>query len=300
MTAGRTVWWAKDCAWWRRELIVELGEEFGPAGPAVIDWLSCEAKGQNDGGVVKAGYRTVARGSFVDVVTVRHVVSRAVQLGALDDFDEQDSRFTCRISGWRQDQEKGRAAARQAAYREGASGSSTPSAADEQAVTDRDVSRSVTPSHGESPTEQDRSTTPPTPPTGGNEDNVVMFDRRRVPAPRLELAERILAEFNQQAGTGYSAYTGRGRPSEDLKRIISALTDAQPPLDFDEAQRVIAWRLRDPFWEGRPHTGVVFGPKVFAANRESAGRGKSNGATSREIGAAIRSQRPDQTPGPAA
>ena len=40
MTGGRTVWWRKDAAWWHRERIVVLGEEFGPAGPAVIDWLS--------------------------------------------------------------------------------------------------------------------------------------------------------------------------------------------------------------------------------------------------------------------
>ena len=80
MSDGRTHWWAKDSAWWRREWIVELGEEFGAEGPAVIDWLACEAKAQNDGGFVKAGRKSVARGCFVPAETVSHVLSRSVSL----------------------------------------------------------------------------------------------------------------------------------------------------------------------------------------------------------------------------
>lgn len=118
-------------------------------------------------------------------------------------------------------------------------------------------------------------------------ERIVRFDGKTVPRQRLELAEAILGEFNRQAGTGYGAYTGRGHPSEDLKRIIGALTDARPPVTFDEAKRIIAWALKNPFWEGRPSAGVVFGPKVFPATRESAasrvvrrngnGRGNGNG-----------------------
>lgn len=106
MSGGRTVWRAKDAGWWRREWIVALGEEFGAAGPAVIDWLECEAKAQNDGGLVKAGPRTVARGCFVDVVTVGHVLSRAVTLGLLLDYRESDGRFICRIAWWQADQQR--------------------------------------------------------------------------------------------------------------------------------------------------------------------------------------------------
>lgn len=102
--SGRTVWWAKDAAWWRREAVVELLEEFGPAGPAVLDWLTCEAKAQGSTGDVKAGYRAIARGIGVDVVTVCPVVSRCVQLGALDDFKDSGRTFTCRISGWHDEQ----------------------------------------------------------------------------------------------------------------------------------------------------------------------------------------------------
>lgn len=148
MTAGRTIWWPKDAAWWRRERIVELGEEFGADGPAVIDWLSCEAKAQNDAGSVKSGVRTIARGCFVDAVTVSHVLSRAVTLCLLDDFEESNGVITCRISGWKADDARGRAAVRQAEKRLRDAGSEGDSHA---------LSRPVTPSHAEFHTEQDRS-----------------------------------------------------------------------------------------------------------------------------------------------
>lgn len=174
MTTGRTLWWAKDAAWWRRELIVELGEEYGPAAPAVLDWLSCEAKAQNDGGYVKAGYKTCARGCFVDVVTVRHVVSRAVQLGVLEDFKERETRFTCRISGWQQDQERVAAAVRKAqsrARQQAQSQAPEPDQAPGQVVTNRDTSRPVTPRPTKSRTGQNRTEEqqPPQPPKGGRE-----------------------------------------------------------------------------------------------------------------------------------
>jgi hypothetical protein len=117
VTNGRTVWWAKDSAWWRRESIVELGEEFGPAGPAVVDWLACEAKAQNDGGHVKSGFKAVARGCFVTPDVVCHALSRSVTLGLLDDYEEANGRFTCRISGWESDQNRAQAAARKARSR---------------------------------------------------------------------------------------------------------------------------------------------------------------------------------------
>lgn len=163
-TTGRTYWLAKDSGWWRRELIVELGEEFGADGPAVIDWLSCEAKAQNQGGWVKAGYKTVARGCFVEVVTVGHVVSRGVTLGLLDDFEGDERRFTCRISGWRADQEKAGAAKRQAEWRERNSRNTEDSEA--EVTVSNGESRSVTACP---PTGQDRTeeNSPPSPPKSG-------------------------------------------------------------------------------------------------------------------------------------
>lgn len=160
----------KDSAWWRRERIVELGEEFGAAGPAVIDWLSCEAKVQDDGGRVKSGLRSVARGCFVDVDVARHVLSRArsVTVGLIEDYVEDGTRFECRLSGWSADNARGGAALRQRASRErraSESGSGEPdvgTTATEQDVTGRDLSRSVTSSHlrGEESREEVESQSP--------------------------------------------------------------------------------------------------------------------------------------------
>lgn len=149
MAGGRTIWWPKDAAWWRRERIVDLGEEFGAAGPAVIDWLSCEAKAQNDGGALKTGFRSISRGCFVDLVTVRHVLSRAVTLCLLDDYEEAGNVLTCRISGWEADDARGRAAVRQAEKRLRDA---------ETAPASHAKSRSVTESHRKFDTGQERTT----------------------------------------------------------------------------------------------------------------------------------------------
>jgi hypothetical protein len=118
---------------------------------------------------------------------------------------------------------------------------------------------------------------------------VITFRRRRRPEDTRTLAEAILEEFNHQAGTNYGAYTAEGSASEDLKRILGAISDAAPPLTLLEAKRVIHWRLTAPrpFWTGRPHTGVVFGPNVFPSNRESAVNPTTNTPSSADIAAAL-------------
>ena len=232
------MWWPKDCAWWRREHIVELGEEFGADGPAVLDWLSCEAKVQNDGGIVKAGYRTVARGSFVELVTVRHVVSRAVTIGALDDFEEDGTRFVCRISGWAKDNERGRAAVRQADARDRAKDGAEPNQADGRSVTDSDVSRPVTVRHGESPTEEKRTEE----------------DRREDQTPKA----RERAESRQRVFDAWVSSTGRtDRTVLDTKRrkLIDKALDAYPEQDVLDAVR--GWR-HSPHHCGQNDTGTVY------------------------------------------
>ena len=118
---------------------------------AVTDVLDAWAQEQRDSGNLKGGFRTLARESFVTVShaqspadTVRSFVSRAAELGVLDDLviDPDGRRFTCRVSGWDSDSTRGRAALRQADKRNRDS---------EQGVTDgdvitseRDVSRDVT------------------------------------------------------------------------------------------------------------------------------------------------------------
>lgn len=141
MAGGRTIWRSHDTGWWGREWIVILGEEFGADGPAVIHWLEDQAKLQNDGGRVKTGPRAISRGCFVDVVTVGHVLSRAVTLGLLVDYEEDRGRFECVIYWFAADQEKGGAAFRKAKQRD-----ETPIKPDDPPP----LSRSVTASHGES------------------------------------------------------------------------------------------------------------------------------------------------------
>jgi hypothetical protein len=145
VSAGRTSWWAKDAAWHRRELQVELGDEFGAAGPHILDVLSCWAQEQKSTGLVRGGFRALGREGFVDAETTRRIIEFAAGIGALDDLEVDDDgrRFTCRVSGFRADQERGRAAWRQASKRE-RDGDDDPGDAATVPVTDRDKSRPVT------------------------------------------------------------------------------------------------------------------------------------------------------------
>lgn len=141
--SGRTTWWAKDAAWHRRELQVELGEEFGAAGPHILDVLTCWAQEQKaTRGEVRGGFRALSREAFVDRDMSRKVMEFAATIGALDDLqiDADGRRFVCRVSGFAADQERGRAAWRQAARRERDGLEPNPPS----------LSRSVTDSHGES------------------------------------------------------------------------------------------------------------------------------------------------------
>lgn len=143
MSAGRTYWLALDARWLAREGVVEAREEAGADAVVVLLALMGQAKLENDGGRVRTGYRALAREAFLAgpdearaIVTVCHASS------LLDDFkeDEDGRRFSCRLSGWSADQEKGRAADRKSASRGKNNGHVEPSPDDE--------SRPVTGSHG--------------------------------------------------------------------------------------------------------------------------------------------------------
>jgi hypothetical protein len=162
VSAGRTTWWPKDAAWHRRELIVELGEEFGAEGPMVVDVLSSWAQEQRAAGRVRGGFRVLAREAFVTVSHAQSIVERAGEIGAIDDLeiDPDGRRFACRVSGWQADQERGRAALRQAAKR------NREPEQTEDTVTDRDTSRPVTPSTQPDLTKPEEET--PLPPKRGS------------------------------------------------------------------------------------------------------------------------------------
>lgn len=236
MSDGRTVWWAKDSAWWRRERVVELGEEFGSAGPAVVDWLACEAKAQNAGGRVQAGHRTVARGCFVELVTVGHVLSRAVTLGLLDDFVDDSGRFECRISGWGAEQERVKAATRKAEQRiRDSAGKGDPPRG----------SRSVTPGHVES-----RSVTE-SPSTGqdrtGPEENTITSDAGGADEKATEEDRalcRLLAELALERNPKFKVKS-RGRWLTDMRLLRDR--DGNSAAEIEEALR---WVFGHSFWGG--------------------------------------------------
>lgn len=119
MSAGRTGWWAKDNGWHRRDRVVELGLKFGPAGPLLLDWLSCEADAQRENGTVKSGFVAAAHGCHTDPDRIREVSDYAAVIGALDDYEVSacGRLYVARVSGWRSDQERAREAAKKAAWR---------------------------------------------------------------------------------------------------------------------------------------------------------------------------------------
>lgn len=99
----------------------------------------------------------------------------------------------------------------------------------------------------------------------------VRFAGKVVSAERVELAERLLDQFNELAGTRHGAYTDRGNPSESLKRILGAITDRSSVTE-EEWKAAATWALTkaEKFWQGKPDTGVVYGPGVIGRNLESA------------------------------
>lgn len=121
MTPGRTSWWPCDSAEHSRELTVELGQEFGAAGPLMLRVLKDLAQQQRDEGQVRTGFRSLARDLYdVDAERTREILEYAASIGAVDDLviDPDGRRFTCRISGWAADQARGRAAIKKAGQRE--------------------------------------------------------------------------------------------------------------------------------------------------------------------------------------
>lgn len=219
---GRTVWWPKDAAWWRREHVVELGEEFGPAGPVVLDWLSCEAKSQNDGGWVKAGVRSCARGCFVEPVTVSHVLSRAVAIGALDEMEQADGRFRCRISGWAADNTRGGAAMRKQAQRE-------------KEAASHGESRPVTDGHLKGQERSNEGANAPSSPPAEFSDDVIRL---------CDLHSQLVRQRTEEKEGSRRSLPTRSWYVE-MDRLIRL--DRRSPR---EIERAIRWVHADPFWSG--------------------------------------------------
>lgn len=110
--SGRTSWYAEDAALHRRELVVELRAEHGGGAVNVyrtLRDLSQEQLKRNLSGCLLTGFRSLAEASGVAPDDCRKYVGSMVSLGLLDEYEEREDgrRFTCRVSGWRADQNRG-------------------------------------------------------------------------------------------------------------------------------------------------------------------------------------------------
>lgn len=258
MTAGRTTWSARDAAHHDRELVVEMLEEFGPAGPYVDVVLRDLAQQQRDSGTVKTGFRSLGRKTGLEPSKAREIVEHAAKIGLFDDLevDKDGRRFTCRISGWDSDQARGKSAWKKADQR-ARDNQGQPGTDGDMSTSEGDMSPSGSPT-----IEENRST--PQPPKGA-----LRFGRQIVPQARVAVAELILADFNRRAHTSYRPLTADGKPTEPFKRILGAIV-AHPDLTAEEGQRINAAALADPFWDGPAQPGNVWGPGVIDRNRQKA------------------------------
>lgn len=135
--SGRTSWYPTDAAEADRELNVELGDEFGPGGPLVMRLMK-DLAGQQDlrgDGQVRTGFRVLAKKCHIERDRCRQIIERAAEIGALDDLqiDGDGRRFTCRVSGWKADFNRGKSTLKKGDQRANQGGDDPPPAGDEEA-----------------------------------------------------------------------------------------------------------------------------------------------------------------------
>jgi len=101
-----------------------------------------------------------------------------------------------------------------------------------------------------------------------------------VSAERWHLTRAVLGLYNAATGSHLGAVTGSGDPSESAKRIYGVVT-AWPQLTLEDHERIIEVTLREPWWEGAPSVGVIYGPRVFERNLERSSATNGRGRTVR-------------------
>lgn len=80
------------------------------------------------------------------------------------------------------------------------------------------------------------------------------------------LTERVLAEFNLQAGRKLRLISGDGSPSEAAKQVYGRVVKYSD-LRFEDHADIIRRTLASRWWgDDQPSVGVVFGVKVFEEN----------------------------------
>lgn len=89
----------------------------------------------------------------------------------------------------------------------------------------------------------------------------VLFQGKRVSDEVISTAVAALEDFNSQASARVRPFKASGVATEELKRVIGAVT-AFPDIDADGWHQAIARALNDPWWSGAASVGCVFGPRV--------------------------------------
>lgn len=123
------IWFSLDVDFLNNRKLIPIGEDYGPAAPAVLICLMASAKAQEftrkDGapGSVRQGYRALARACFIPgkkgAERARAVVHAAVSAGFLEMVREDGDDFEAVIVKWTEYQRPSLSAAeRQRRYRE--------------------------------------------------------------------------------------------------------------------------------------------------------------------------------------
>jgi hypothetical protein len=254
MSEGRTTWRAKPCGWRDRERVVALGEEFGPAGPLILDLLEELAKEQRANGAVRTGLRSLARGAFLPRGTdgaqlARSILEFAETIHALDDLaiaDDADMTVTCRVSGFAADQGKGYEAVRKGQQR--AAGHIETPPDNVPGSPDARDNGAACPDGGDTvpvspPTGQDRTGEEP-PPVAASGDLPVSIDKAR---------DRLKAEVVDRVWTAY------------VDTRLAVLGNRAAPKRTDARSQLIARRLRE--WPEDEVVAAVKGWRHFPHNR---------------------------------
>ncbi len=242
MSSGaRVTWRAKPCGWRDRERVVALGEEFGPAGPLMLDLLEELAKEQR--GPVRAGLRSLARGAFLErgeagTDHARRILIFAAKLGALDELEIAEDvamTVTCRVSGFSEDQGAGYESVKRAMTR----ASTCPE--------NRDTVPSLPPT-GQDRTEQNRTKNP-----SKTEAELFAFWQEATRHPQAKLTDERRRKIRQRLDEGYTveqirqairgAAVGafvdeRGKRYDDLELICRNGTKLESFIDRADAKPV--------------------------------------------------------------
>jgi hypothetical protein len=94
----------------------------------------------------------------------------------------------------------------------------------------------------------------------------IKFGGKPVLAECWQLTERVLAEYNRQAGQKRRLLTSARKPSDAARLIYGRCVD-YPDITFEEHADIIRRTIASRWWtSGPPVPNVIYGPKIFETN----------------------------------